>query len=1575
MHIEPRPVGLENLVRSCTVQITGANEKLAGSGFFVAPNTVVTAAHVLADVRSEVFVVLADGRRVGPAVISKMEPYWPAADGVFGLPDLALLSLSETDAPGHPCVLLGELPEGPNMRAEGYSVGATVDVAPDSSLLVFETLRPEAGCVLISCSGGLLSAGQSGGPLLDYTTGRVVGVVKARRGNVGPMGGVAVAAREIQAQWPEVWQANEEFHRVDRRWQFARDGGGDADSVEATIEVLRAIIAHSQVRTTLLPALVEPSRIHQPPWVYPLANSDTDVDADLTEVSAARASNRPKPRAAFKWNPLRCPWPTIVVHGLPGYGKSWLLRTHVASVARNSLARLQAEDGMFAAVQVPLLISCAAFGHALKKNPGSPVEAVIEAFASEFDQASYPTIAPAVIRSAHTGGLLTVCLDGFDELPSTSKEPVKLALAALAERRNQVILSSRPDTGLTTDLRVVLKEPFHVQVTGFAQSQLTSFIEEWFHRDPQKAAALKGKLADSPELRALARVPLLSSFLCLLTHETGSAEELPTSQNALYQAVLLGMLSGRWRDNAAQQAYDSENPPDAALRLSSLASAIGAITDTWRARTERFIRADLEEVLRSTPRYSQLKANAEARWVAHQEQRRTEATRYPVNMATWEYLFDGLLIADTQRSDRPGVRFAHPMLGEYCAAMYLADLPTEEMLATLEKHRWFDPAWREVFPTVAERTGDIDVLVSWLLVDEDPWHEQTMIAARCAAAAYRGGNGPSTASREALLDRIGLMFKSPRIFDQSRGLEALAGLVRGRMPEAVARARVTALDQSMPVGVRLGLTAALGERGDDVGRGLAKSNIHNPKITDAWRVALARAILLSGADGATDEVMRFLHAASTDAQADIVAGIPVEAPAGLDFVVDIMQNQELPAATRIRAGRALVNLGGAEVVTVRMIVRDRFAHLDVRGGLAAELITSGEDDLVPLGRELVEDVNLTYLGLVPLVQALLRRGDLTVIDRARDMLTNQRINWTERATAARLLVELGEIGVRVLRDQLSVRSISIGYKVRNFIELIRAHEAQEIEEATRIVLETSYPTWVRCRLATALIQNDVPLEPDILDAALALTAISEDRTTEFQIEVLVALTAKHVPGAIAAIRAFLARAGRTPETWMTLCRGVSASGGTGHDALAEVVRDTGLPAEGRMIAVIAVAAVSSASAARLAAPILEEALPGYLRTAFIIHLAHRGAIEMTGELLGILGSTQTGYAALYDVLSSPRADSALVESCIAAVAGLSSELIARERAETGVPRLTEDWLAAVGITWSSDAEKGRKLQQVNTQLEKRIWARLQWILLPVRERQNQEGTEDEVHLLARDLMHEVAVLETELLKNELLSGRFQLDGRFDNLTALEHLGVLADVLNQWVSKTVSRNIGDSARFLKENDDVILRTESMTLLQVAASLVGTWPPYEAHRYLVFFGIEHGVDAALNLLLDSSEVLNLLRAHLAARSAGELLDAAGVGVLIDPGDASSWFYAGLGAAMQKNLTFATKLMVASRERASLRQRIQGLRTIRMTGERNDWPEELVELLQKALAGGDEDGEKMRRDGADGTDEEGDDGDGLA
>ncbi|MFR9796434.1 trypsin-like peptidase domain-containing protein [Streptomyces sp. MS06] len=207
------------LVRSATVHLMPPGDDgapLWGSGFFVAPGWVLTAAHVLrphleAD-RDTVFRVRGEGFD-SPARLAE----WLLTDArnrtVPAEEDMALVRLTgEPEEHPHECVWLADrasLHSGP-LKACGYYPGppatrfrivdAEINGHEDTYGLI---IRPDID----------LPAGVSGGPLLDPATGAVVGLIKSRRRQQDGGKAVALSAlRRFGDTYRTVLAAHDRWH-------------------------------------------------------------------------------------------------------------------------------------------------------------------------------------------------------------------------------------------------------------------------------------------------------------------------------------------------------------------------------------------------------------------------------------------------------------------------------------------------------------------------------------------------------------------------------------------------------------------------------------------------------------------------------------------------------------------------------------------------------------------------------------------------------------------------------------------------------------------------------------------------------------------------------------------------------------------------------------------------------------------------------------------------------------------------------------------------------------------------------------------------------------------------------------------------------------------------------------------------------------------------------------------------------------------------------------------------------------------------------------------------------------------
>lgn len=220
---EPTP-RLDALARAATVHLLpaeGESVPLWGSGFFVAPGWVLTAAHVLRPHLAVNQSVVLRVRGEGIDAEARLERWLltqPARPLVPPEEDLALVRLLGDAAEyEHECVWLvdravrhtgplkaygyrPEPAEGPGRRAVPWSTDAETNVRDDAYTL---GIKPDAE----------FPSGVSGGPLVDPGTGAVVALIKSRRRQRD--GGKAVsllALRQFEDTYRTVMAAHDAWH-------------------------------------------------------------------------------------------------------------------------------------------------------------------------------------------------------------------------------------------------------------------------------------------------------------------------------------------------------------------------------------------------------------------------------------------------------------------------------------------------------------------------------------------------------------------------------------------------------------------------------------------------------------------------------------------------------------------------------------------------------------------------------------------------------------------------------------------------------------------------------------------------------------------------------------------------------------------------------------------------------------------------------------------------------------------------------------------------------------------------------------------------------------------------------------------------------------------------------------------------------------------------------------------------------------------------------------------------------------------------------------------------------------------
>jgi hypothetical protein len=203
------------LVRRATVPIgRAADHEHLGTGFFVAPGMLLTAAHVVAEYEHDPagVEVFWDGEPkpcTSIALLADPPAGWPANEAPYPWPDAAIL---EVDHEGHPCVCLSEdWPLEANPRPWLYSWGYARDYDPDAvggTSVRVEYVGPseqsspppapgQAAPLLLNIMWARVIPGMSGAPLLDERTLKVCAIMKRTRTELAVEGGFATAIADV----------------------------------------------------------------------------------------------------------------------------------------------------------------------------------------------------------------------------------------------------------------------------------------------------------------------------------------------------------------------------------------------------------------------------------------------------------------------------------------------------------------------------------------------------------------------------------------------------------------------------------------------------------------------------------------------------------------------------------------------------------------------------------------------------------------------------------------------------------------------------------------------------------------------------------------------------------------------------------------------------------------------------------------------------------------------------------------------------------------------------------------------------------------------------------------------------------------------------------------------------------------------------------------------------------------------------------------------------------------------------------------------------------------------------------
>ncbi|MBD1854143.1 MULTISPECIES: NACHT domain-containing protein [Leptolyngbya] len=357
--------------------------------------------------------------------------------------------------------------------------------------------------------------------------------------------------------------------------------------------------------------------------------------------------------------------PRLMVLGSPGIGKSTFLR-------KVGLEALKWETARYRHELIPVFIELKQFG-----DQHSEIEKLI---AEEFETCGFPN-AEVFTQNLLKAGKLLILLDGLDEVPTVYVDRAISQIETFVDKydKNRFIASCR-----IAAYKGGFRRFKDVTMANFNDSQMQTFVQQWFRREP-KVAEQYWQLLDSSEYKAvkeLGQTPLLLTLLCAVYDESQS---LPKRRSALYGEALEVWLK-KW----AAERRVHRDPIYQELNLQLEQVLLSEIAYQSFAEDQLFFsKRELTDQIRAF-----LVGNLNA--PKHLD---AEQVLYAIQVQ------QGILVE--RASDT--YSFSHLTFQEYLTAQYIVD---EQQLETLVTNHLTDRRWREVFFLVSGLMRNADALLT-----------------------------------------------------------------------------------------------------------------------------------------------------------------------------------------------------------------------------------------------------------------------------------------------------------------------------------------------------------------------------------------------------------------------------------------------------------------------------------------------------------------------------------------------------------------------------------------------------------------------------------------------------------------------------------------------------------------------------------------------------------------------------------------------------------------------------------------------------------------------------------------------
>jgi hypothetical protein len=266
---------------------------------------------------------------------------------------------------------------------------------------------------------------------------------------------------------------------------------------------------------------------------------------------------------------------TVMIEGMPGSGKSLLVRAETAELARTGLAQL-ASGARLNALLLPIRVELTALEAALAPGAGPELSEYRRALEGDSGEEAAAGRGPRSAADLELRAAIGIALerdvgrqcslylagrlgdanvrlyfDGNDEVsePETLAKP----LAALVEWSTPVVVTSRPTSERNIWLRQRNRRYGRQYVLApFSPSQIDSFLSRRFPGENELRDRTRQRLVASAPLGVMAQSPFLLTLLCWLSMKDLLSDELTRTQ--IYDRVVEEMLGWRRADGGVDAA-------------------------------------------------------------------------------------------------------------------------------------------------------------------------------------------------------------------------------------------------------------------------------------------------------------------------------------------------------------------------------------------------------------------------------------------------------------------------------------------------------------------------------------------------------------------------------------------------------------------------------------------------------------------------------------------------------------------------------------------------------------------------------------------------------------------------------------------------------------------------------------------------------------------------------------------------------------------------------------------------------------------------------------------------------------